>query len=190
MIVSGVRGQVFDAIYSGNPADVVAIASDAIFSLVPRPDLVSNPKRLGGWEETYFPDGYFMIQSGMSFPLGEGRGKIKSRGLRAKDLEKAKPRFLEAWKMFGTGAVVKVRSENFYGLRIGTVRPDVWNKWVTTTRELALRVDPKRRDPYIDGRGITRSLPIHVAPTFVNDVFGNQFVEDKALTEDQPDYGM
>ncbi len=191
MTTSGTRAQVYEAIMDADPAATLAVATDAFYSLVPRPEILSPTKTLGGWEQTIHEGGWFFAQSGILIPMKED-GKIKSRGLPARDLATKLPDFLAAWQAKGTAGIVPVSIHRFYGLRVGSRRPGYWNHWVDEVRQISLKVEPKRRDPFLLD-GLTRSYPCHVGQVNASDAVGYEpeymsYSEDKQLALDQPDW--
>jgi hypothetical protein len=203
MTTSGVRAKVLRAIYEGDPADTVGVATDCIYSLVRRADLVHDrcdfkqphTKILGSWEESIDHDGCCFVQSGITLPLKPDHGKLKSRGIPARNLAAGVPKFLETWERDGCSGSVKVLVHHFYGGKIATIRPEFRNTWCDETREISFSPLPKRRDPF-ELDGIVRSWPAHVARMGWRDVFSEFAADDeadsyefqRALALEQPDW--
>ncbi len=198
MITSGTRARILEAIYSGDPMETIGVATDCIYSLVPRPDLLDGqPKHLGGWEESTDPSGCMFVQSGITLPNNPDEGKLKSRGIPARNLAAALPLFKDTWERDGMAGIVPVKVHHFYGGKIAALRPELRNTWCDEVRKIAFRPEPKRRDPFTHD-GIVRSLPTHVGGPkgwreiiFPDEKFDEltQYELEKAISELQPDWG-
>lgn len=103
LITSGCRAQLLDAMRSTPLANVVAVATDGIFSRVPLqlPAPVDTgtsdlAKPLGGWEETLHEQGMLFIKPGIYLTL-DGDTTIKARGVGRKALATDREAVIAAW---------------------------------------------------------------------------------------------
>lgn len=105
LITSGTRAQVLDAMRAAErPSDIVAVATDGIYSrtklTLPRPADTGTfdlPKPLGGWEETYHPEGLLFLKPGIYLSLGSDEVTVKARGIGRKSLERDREAIIAAF---------------------------------------------------------------------------------------------
>jgi hypothetical protein len=170
MVTSGVRSQILLSIYTGTPTATIAIATDAIFTLEPRPDLLHDktPHKtvIGSWGETVHPEGFFQAQAGYRVGYGEkADASTKSRGTKKQAAIDALPGFETAWDESNVDAYGIVMAERFIGGLGGCRRPELRGCWIRTPLKLKFAVESKdftvdkRQHPYMLD-GIMRSWPI------------------------------
>lgn len=105
LITSGTRAQVLTAIRSApRPSDIVAVATDGIYSRVPLQLAVPRdtgtfdlPKPLGGWEEKEHPGGLLFVKPGIYLSLTEDDVTVKARGIGRRELARDRQAIIEAW---------------------------------------------------------------------------------------------
>lgn len=180
MITSMVRTQLRDAALSlGNGgADVIMLATDGLFCLEERPELVVG-KKIGEWEHDVH-DGIFVIQSGLYFLPGQ---KIKSRGIPKGNIQKRRDRIISEWDDY-YGRIrhrllpqrepmprIPISQRRFISLTQAIAWGDITRagQWPTDDRYLSFDFSSKRefsgvRNLFIDGairtiphRGSTRA---------------------------------
>jgi hypothetical protein len=167
-ITSATRAKLFRA-YSQRPNNVFSFETDALFT-TSQLDLPIGDK-LGEWTEIVYRD-ILYIQSGFYFAHGiDGKLTEKYRGF-----DKGSIKFdevigwldkLDPTNPFSrTGPKLFGPSKRFVGLKraIQTRRKDYWRSWETTTREISIGNDGKRRhQPGCPGcrRGIKWSEGMH-----------------------------
>jgi hypothetical protein len=140
-ITASCRAQIWQA-YMQNPEAIIAIETDAIFSMVPL-DLDLGTK-LGQWEETQFEDITY-VQSG-TYWATESNGNLvnKYRGFDRGTI--TRQMILDTWNTFEWDEGV-VGHETRFGTMGDAVHRDAWEsfcKWETNPRNLATELDGKR----------------------------------------------
>lgn len=104
LITSGTRAQLLTAMRTTDLKNIIAVATDGIFSRVPL--TLPTPKDtgtfdlakpLGGWEHTAYPNGMLFIKPGIYFSLGEESVTVKARGIGRKALAAERQQIIDAW---------------------------------------------------------------------------------------------
>jgi hypothetical protein len=164
LITAMTRAKLNDAV-SCDPANIVMLATDAVYSLAPIADLDCNDN-LGGWESTKL-DGFFIVQPGLYWC--PAKRKRKSRGLSGKFFEEPgrTESFEEAWEYFRAQANSKILADfpkvsvpvpGFIGLKLAISRnkPEKAGCWVNDTREISFDYRNKRQGHiWQDGAAVT-----------------------------------
>lgn len=131
-------------------ADVVMIATDSVASIYERKDLPKKEvKKLGAWDPTVYPEGMFIVQSGLYFA---GDSTSKTRGIPKAALDTGmRGRFEDALRQFlesghFSKCVVRVYSRTFYGLKIVAQRRNwkLLGQWHDEPRDLGFSWETKR----------------------------------------------
>ena len=122
LITSGTRAQLFEAMRTApDPTDIVAVATDGVFSRVPLN--LATPvdtgtfdlaEPLGGWEETVYEGGMLFIKPGIYLTL-DGDATIKARGVGRKALATDRKRVIAAYRAGATKWTVTV--DRFHGAK-------------------------------------------------------------------------
>lgn len=99
--------------------DVIMIATDAVFSLTERTDIVCN-ESLGGWSVEHHKRGMFLVQPGLYF--GSSGKRAKTRGVPREVITDAEQEFRANFDtLASTGTLesgdVRVRQQIFCGIR-------------------------------------------------------------------------
>jgi hypothetical protein len=122
-----VRAQMFEAAACAQE-DVIMIATDAIYSTRPLPQLELGPG-LGQWKMKTLPD-FFVVQSGFYWSPGKLAEMLKSRGIKRSVVSKYAPEFEAVWISFvrdlpqeceiyvSSAPVVPIDIEIFIGLKL------------------------------------------------------------------------
>lgn len=146
-ITSTVRAQLFQAAMYA-PEQVLMLATDGIYSLVPLPLDVSTIKELGAWSYETHP-GATIVQSGVYFLATDGKDyDVYSRGFDADTLDVG-----EIHKAWARGdASFAASHERFIGLGAalsGLSRFQLWRTWHREPRQLALHPWGTKRTPLL-----------------------------------------
>lgn len=208
LITAMTRAKLNDAIACSveryGPGRIVMIATDALYSLDPLPELEQGDW-LGAWEEVKL-DGLFIVQPGLYWcPV---KKKRKSRGLSGKFFEEEgrTESFERAWSDFEASEnsrleldfpKVSVPVPGFIGLKLAISRnkPELAGKWVQETREISFDYRNKRvGHVWRDGHIITKpkmgsikeiSLPHR---DFLKAGGAEPWEAARAMLEEQPDF--
>lgn len=120
LVTAGTRAMILNAIASTDPANIIGIATDGIFSKVPlklaKPSDTGTydlKKPLGGWEEKEEPEGMLFLKPGIYFALSSET--VKARGIGRKALFAAKHRMIRAWKRGDKSITLTV--DRFHGAK-------------------------------------------------------------------------
>lgn len=121
LVTSGTRAQLLTAIAAaGDPSDIIGVATDGVYSRtkldLPRPvdtGTYDLPKPLGGWEETYYPDGMLFIKPGIY--LSMGAETVRARGIGRKAVIASKDELLAAWERGDKQITITV--DRFHGAK-------------------------------------------------------------------------
>jgi len=203
LITARTRAKLNHAIAS-NPGRIVMVATDAVYSLDPLPDLACGD-RLGDWEQTVLA-GLFIVQPGLYWC--PAKRKKKSRGLSGKFFEEPglTESFERAWETFraneNSGNLVdfpevSVPVPGFIGLKLAVARnkPETAGRWVHDQRVISFDYRNKRQGHAWVGESIvTRikqgypgllSLPHR---EFLAAGGQEPWEAARAMLEEQPDY--
>ena len=150
LITSGTRAQLLDAMRTTDLSNIVAVATDGIFSKVPLTlpapldtGTLDLPKPLGGWEEKVYPEGMLFIKPGIYLTLGNESVAVKARGIGRRALAADRERIIDAFRKGARDWTITV--ERFFGAKSC--------------------VTPKGRRPRYGQWG---PMPIHIAFTCPN----------------------
>jgi hypothetical protein len=150
MITAGCRAKILEAMAIAGPENVTAVATDAIYTVVPI-NLPSSPeKRLGDWDATTYPGGIMAIQPGVTISYdAEGRGEYKSRGLGKSEFAAHSGAAITAWKRMGIFGSFRASTHRFIGIRAALARGKYGDRcrWVTHSGTLQFRPRYKRSVP-------------------------------------------
>lgn len=149
-ITASARAQLLDGARRVRPDQVVMMATDALYTTVPVPDLDTREMTLGAWEVKEFPNGAFILAPGVAvFPKAgaDGEAVLKTRGMEKKAFRLAAPEMMEAWKLDGPNAKVAVKLSRFIGMRAGLVRPELYGTWEDQERVVSIGSGTKREHP-------------------------------------------
>jgi hypothetical protein len=130
------RAKILDAM-ALNPAAIISVETDGIFSTMPLDLPVS--KELGDWEHTKYDDMYY-FQSGLRFGIVDGEVvKPATRGIAAKDIN------LEAIiaAIKDSASEIEVPVRQFYTLQwaLHLNKPQMAGQWKDTTKRLHLMAE-------------------------------------------------
>lgn len=105
LITSGTRAQLLRAMRTTELSNIVAVATDGIYSRTPLSLAAPKdtgtfdlPKPLGGWEETAHSDGMLFIKPGIYLSLGDDEVTVKARGIGRRELARDRKRIIAAWE--------------------------------------------------------------------------------------------
>lgn len=121
LVTSGTRAQILDVISSAdNPADIVGIATDGVYSRVPlnlplpRDTGTSDlAKPLGGWETKEYPEGMLFLKPGIYIAIGDG--EVRARGIGRRALVQARDDLIDTWERGEHQHIVTV--DRFHGAK-------------------------------------------------------------------------
>jgi hypothetical protein len=167
LITASTRAKLMEAI-SHAPDDIVMLATDAVYSLVPLP--LDVGERLGQWEQAELSD-LFIVQPGLYW--SPDRRKKKSRGLSGNFFEQAERTiaFENEWNIWvakemyvptGSFPSVKVPVPGFVGLKLALSRNkhELAGVWTSETRDISFDYRNKRQlHKWMDGHIITAIKP-------------------------------
>jgi hypothetical protein len=204
LITAGCRAKLIDA-YSQAPDKCYMLATDGIFMGTKLDLPISN--QLGEWEETYHPDGLFIVQPGIYFIGAEA----KSRGVERGRVDDLRPLFEKQWESFisshGEDHTVGIPVQNFITAKQALVRGK-WHlagTWETADRQLSFIWQIKRKSGIgFWEDGVMRTVPHDGLPglestPYGRDIGGGLRVPDeqryqdaglieKQRMEEQPDW--
>ena len=203
LITALTRAKINDVIAKGSD-QIVMIATDAVYSLAPIPDLELGTW-LGSWDHQT-TNGLFIVQPGLYW-CPEKR-KRKSRGLSGKFFEEPgrTESFERAWQDYEAACnsnlepdfpKVEVPVPGFIGLKLALARnkPELAGRWVNDTRELSFDYRNKRLYHQWDSGSIVTS-PKPGGPSTVS-IPHRDFLasggaeiweEARLMLDEQPDY--
>lgn len=187
-----------------NPGRIVMLATDAIYSLDPLPELELG-EWLGAWDRTEM-DGLFIVQPGLYW--SPERRKKKSRGLSESFFEGngLTEKFEHAWEDFAAAGnsglevkfpAVSVPVPGFIGLKLALARnkPELAGTWVREDRSISFDYRNKRvGHVWTDGHIVTKpklggprcvSLPHR---EFLAAGGAEPWEMARLMLEEQPDY--
>lgn len=203
LVTAYTRAKLNDAIALA-PGEVVMVATDAVYSLKPLPELPVG-ERLGEWEGAELP-GLFIVQPGLYWC--PAKRKRKSRGLSGKFFEEKgrTEAFEHAWADYlaarNSGLCpdlpsVSVPVPGFVGLRlaISRNRPEMAGTWVSDSRTISFDYRNKRDGLSVVGGHIVTGIK-HGSPGLVSlphrDFLAAGGAEPweavRLMLEEQPDY--
>jgi hypothetical protein len=150
LITAGTRAELVKAAcLLENPLDLVAFATDAIFTLSPIP-VHETKSDLGTWERKIYEETIF-VQAGVRYTRQGEEWTAKTRGFPARAMS-TPHRILEAW---GKGIkMITVTVDRFYSFSSAVLGRDLWKKrgqWEAVIREVDLTGEcPKRENGVLD----------------------------------------
>jgi hypothetical protein len=156
MITSHCRARLLDYLLT-QPDNIVATATDALYSLERIPELEGHAGNLGDWGHHEYPDGFFFVKAGQTISY-DPEQRSRTRGVTNRNFQDALPVFEREWSEYGTRTVVPVPQTRFCGARLGLRLPDRRGVWYEHVAKITMSELPKRRLPFMQG-GLTRSLP-------------------------------
>lgn len=208
LITAITRSKLNDAVAQSvdryGPGRIIMLATDALYSLDPLPDLDVG-ERLGQWEKAPL-DGLFIVQPGLYWC--PKKRKRKSRGLSGKFFEEAgrTKAFEREWEAF-RGAEnsmlspdfprVTVPVPGFIGLKLALSRnrPESAGCWICDTREMSFDYRNKRSAHRWEGARIVTKPKLggpHVISLphskFLSEGGAEPWEAARAMLEEQPDY--
>lgn len=204
LITAGCRAMLINA-YAQAPDKCYMLATDGIFMGCELDLPISN--KLGEWDETYHPDGIFIVQPGIYFVGAEA----KSRGVERGRVDDLRPLFESQWDKFitshGENHTVSIPVQNFITAKQALARHKwkIAGTWENTTRELSFNWQIKRKSGIAFFRdGILRTVPHDGLPglesmPYDREIGGGLVISDedryedaglkeKQRMEDQPDW--
>lgn len=208
LITAFTRAKLNHAI-SLNPSRVVMVATDAIYSLDPLPNLECGDK-LGQWEEATL-DNLFIVQPGLYW--SPDKRKKKSRGLSGKFFETleidglpATEKFEKEWERFHEFEnskvdvpfpSVRVPVPGFVGLKLAIARnkPQLAGIWVQEHRDISFDYRNKRQGHTWIGSSISLNIKrgyaglVSIPHRDFLAAGGNEpWEKARAMLEEQPDF--
>jgi hypothetical protein len=186
IITSGCRAQILDMLgLHDNWANLLMVATDGIYTReklnCPIPvntgtdvEIDGKRKPLGGWEETFHPNGMFVARPGIYFPMHptkEEIKKIRARGVGRGVVLEHWEKIVDAWTKDGVDAIARVPDvTRFCGAKTsvmratkgyrraepGRVKDDggtlpAYGQWIRRKVEMSFNPLPKRDTVNADG---------------------------------------
>lgn len=204
LITAIVRSWLLRAAASGNPADILMIATDAVYSRSRLLDLDIGPQ-LGQWEETERPTGIFIVQPGIYWSPGS-ETKIKTRGIPRSRIIARRDEFEAAWNAWvnvpdrvrqgGDPPTVTVPLTQFIGHRMALHRnkPQLAGSWIEAPKRISFDWQSKRAMGYsvenemvhtVPKAGSAFTISESYQPMLLTDL-SDQLLEQEAMPDFEP----
>jgi hypothetical protein len=190
LITANTRAMIIDA-YAGTQTEIVAIATDAVYSRVPLALVCGED--LGAWERTVLPAGMFNVMPGMYYAGGVAGA---TRGVPQPAFQSAREDFETAFEALKAGVP---RTVEIPGRQFVTIRQALsWNrlkdagKWLDTPKHISFDWSTKRapgRARLVDGALWTDPQPGTedlVSVPYNRNIGG--WADEREWAREQPDY--
>lgn len=133
LITATVRASLYNAVMEA-PGDVIAFATDGIYSLGELPTLAIG-ENLGEWEHTKY-DTMFIAKPGFYQLMKGNKETSTTRGFRRSTINF---NHLKAvWNSHGISGKITVQDTHFLGMKQTKGNPAKWRRWIVTPRTLNL----------------------------------------------------
>lgn len=180
MITAWCRAQMMRAAALVPEADLLAIATDGLFTRTDIGSRLAIEDRLGAWERTEVEPGLMLIQPGVyatpSLTVAKTRG-FSNEKLRYEEL-------LEQWDLYGMAGSIEIADTRFigFGYALATGNMNIWRTWQHGTKRIGMG-GTATKFPQMDTL-LDKRLVLLEAPSVPSDELSAAYVPRKRINPD------